>query len=326
MKGVNQVEECSVIIADCLHNNKKSCILPTLNKNVVRQSYENAVYSNPLLFNAREYVIESGRAYIIFKPQYLMTESEYRIFRKQCEDTGNKLFHIIDSDDNYEFLFKLHHEIMRKIVYKKGVHAHSIIGSLIQKTAVCEGISMLIKYMCNLKKIECDAVLGKARKTPDLHMWVQVKLENDWYNIDATFDLTSSPNFTKIFDYFLVSDNKLTKSHYNYSSKNHCTSDRYDYYKMNDLIMVDTDALRRKLRKDRIHSDYVLSFQILTESDDDMSDKVMRIVGEVMVERRNKYRILIQKNPHNQIYHIHIEILKTVSRIRGILSRVQNIR
>lgn len=57
--------------------------------------------------------------------------------------------------------------------------------------AVCEGYSMAYEYLCQLSGLEVTVIHGDAGSSMDdlgPHAWNAVKLDEDWYEVDSTWD------------------------------------------------------------------------------------------------------------------------------------------
>lgn len=78
--------------------------------------------------------------------------------------------------------------------------AYSPYGALVQKNAVCAGIASAYKLLLNKVGIPCDVVTSIAQN----HEWDAVKIGNNYYNADPTFDISKGYAY---HDYFLKSDN-----------------------------------------------------------------------------------------------------------------------
>ena len=93
--------------------------------------------------------------------------------------------------------------------------AYSAYGALKHHRAVCQGYAELAKIMLDLEGIECIYISGDASDTP--HGWNLVKLNGNYYHIDATWDAGGNGKGTK--NYFLKSDDYMKKSReWNYSA------------------------------------------------------------------------------------------------------------
>lgn len=79
----------------------------------------------------------------------------------------------------------------------------NVYGAIVEKKAICDGIADAYKYICNCCNLECmiiDGYIGDIEEER-YHAWNIVKINNNWYLIDATWGLEES-------DYFLVDLNK----------------------------------------------------------------------------------------------------------------------
>lgn len=80
---------------------------------------------------------------------------------------------------------------VEKDVYKQ--RNHSIIGALIERRAVCEGISFAYQYILNRLGIDCMTVSGKVLKFEgkyykNHHAWNIISLNGKNYHVDVTWN------------------------------------------------------------------------------------------------------------------------------------------
>ncbi|WP_185222560.1 leucine-rich repeat domain-containing protein [Parageobacillus thermoglucosidasius] len=90
--------------------------------------------------------------------------------------------------------------------------SHSSYGILIKKTGVCEGYANAMNLLFNKVGIDSIFVVGEANGGG--HAWNKVKIEDEWYNLDATWDdpVPDREGFVR-YDYFLIPDSELEKDH-----------------------------------------------------------------------------------------------------------------
>lgn len=87
-----------------------------------------------------------------------------------------------------------HNFITHNVKYKKVdpekpyEFSQNIIGCILRRQCVCQGIALAFKYFCDALSIECLCVTGMLGKRP--HMWNMVRIEGEFYHVDATADLT----------------------------------------------------------------------------------------------------------------------------------------
>lgn len=110
-------------------------------------------------------------------------------------------------------------------------------GAILNHLAVCEGYAKAFSYLCLQAGLEEQLIYGTADDGTGVqtHAWNQVKVGNEWYNIDVTWDdplmngkvITDGSNIT--YEYFLVPDDPFLTTHTPEpsSSLHDCTSDRY---------------------------------------------------------------------------------------------------
>lgn len=61
-------------------------------------------------------------------------------------------------------------------------------GGLVNHTAVCLGYATTFQLLCDLAGVECITVPGAAFASQEDHGWNMVRLNGEWYCVDATWD------------------------------------------------------------------------------------------------------------------------------------------
>lgn len=61
-------------------------------------------------------------------------------------------------------------------------------GGLVNHTAVCLGYATTFQLLCDLAGVECITVPGAAFESREDHGWNMVRLNGEWYCVDATWD------------------------------------------------------------------------------------------------------------------------------------------
>lgn len=82
----------------------------------------------------------------------------------------------------------------------------SAYSALVQGRSVCAGYARAFQYLCQQMGIPCYYCTGFAGED---HAWNIVKLGDDYYNVDVTWDDTDSPTY----DYFNKTDQEFGKTH-----------------------------------------------------------------------------------------------------------------
>lgn len=94
--------------------------------------------------------------------------------------------------------------------------SYDAAGPLLYGRAVCDGYSKALDLLCYLSGIDCVRINGEATNSAGQagsHAWNKVKIDGRWYNVDVTWDDPVSTRPILRYDYFLVSDNVLSRDH-----------------------------------------------------------------------------------------------------------------
>ena len=118
---------------------------------------------------------------------------------------------------DYEIAIAIHDKIINDINYsyeadgitpEDDLWAHNIIGVFSKQGAVCEGYSKAYQILLNYFGIENIIVSGSADN--DEHMWNLIKLDNNWYDVDVTWDDTLDG---AIYYYFGLDNDTFNNTH-----------------------------------------------------------------------------------------------------------------
>ncbi|MCH4890326.1 hypothetical protein EZV73_22275 [Acidaminobacter sp. JC074] len=74
--------------------------------------------------------------------------------------------------------------------------------------AVCAGYSRIMELFLGFADVECDYVTGEVNGSDEGHAWNMVKLDGQWYHLDATWDDRGSLN-PMAWSLFLISDDEM---------------------------------------------------------------------------------------------------------------------
>lgn len=96
--------------------------------------------------------------------------------------------------NTYDIIRTAHDYLIDTIDYDKTLskdNIYNIYGALINKEAVCEGYAKSLKYILDDFGIPCVIVCGIGQNSngeTESHAWNYVKIDDNWYAIDATWD------------------------------------------------------------------------------------------------------------------------------------------
>lgn len=223
----------------------------------------------PLFFHAHVGIGLSTGIRPILHIKYLINQRQYQDLSRQVQDfvltSKGKLKGIL----TYQQVKSIHNSIVRHVIYY-GIDepdSHNVIGTILKRRAVCESIAKAFKLICDASMIPCIVVFGRSESTDgkewgtvsddsseDNHAWNKVKIGQNWYNVDVTFDLGAAETLGKgtiRYDYFCRSDAVFNADHRASCSFLPASPKDHSVYKasgnhaksMNDIVRIVTDHL-----------------------------------------------------------------------------------
>jgi len=107
---------------------------------------------------------------------------------------------------DYEKALVLHDYLCETASYDESLTIHEPSGVLLQKTGVCE--SFALAYQMLLSKADVENVYVEGYGGGTAHAWNMIRLEDDWYHVDVTWDEARTDRY-----YFGMNDTLIERSH-----------------------------------------------------------------------------------------------------------------
>ena len=150
----------------------------------IPNSYYITSKNSNVALSFQKHELEDGYGYT--KDQIIQREEEltYEIMRVINKTKNAKT--------DFEKELIIHDAMCEMIVYGESSSvgsendAYSVYGALVNRHAVCEGYARTFKLLCKYAGIECILITGDSKGVG--HMWNMVKLDNQWYHVDVTWD------------------------------------------------------------------------------------------------------------------------------------------
>ena len=125
---------------------------------------------------------------------------------------------------------------------------YGVEGVLLNQNAVCQGYAETMKMFMDILGIECKIVTGTG-KSGESHAWNLIKLDNEWYHVDATWnDPIPDQSGHVSYSYFNLTDEMIKDDHIIDATKVYpkANGTRYFYYN-NEIIVETEDELKHEL-------------------------------------------------------------------------------
>lgn len=175
---------------------------------------------NPEIFwleNLFGYIKTDGDMYIQFysvlSPQEITSYS-----RRIKQKTDSILSALSKNLTEFERELYLHDKLLEICRYDYDAteenHAwqsYGIYGALVDGKAVCEGYTKAMQYLLSYAGIESIPINGKYNDS--WHQWNLVKIEGQWYHLDATWDDSNDYDDYIFYSYFNITDSRIKEDH-----------------------------------------------------------------------------------------------------------------
>lgn len=206
------------------------CNTETYNEDIA-VAYRAFTYDYPELFWVPyEYVVKNDALGVKvafnlkdeeFKGSYIVPLPIKKEKQMEIDEVTSKIVEEIKgkTNDKMEMLTLLHDKLCNMVTYYNEPIdqdlLYTVYGALVWGYTVCEGYARSMRYLCKQLDIDCIIVTGTSKN--EQHMWNMVRLDNEWYHIDLTWNdpgLDGEGNAkTPLHPYFNVTDEVILKDH-----------------------------------------------------------------------------------------------------------------
>lgn len=129
----------------------------------------------------------SDSDYCTFTPGYIYTESEISEIQNAMEDGFQEVSSLIPADaSDYEKVRIVYTYVIDNTQYQASDDDQSIAGVFWKKEAVCAGYAGAVQYLLERIGVPCIYVDGSTQGSTEGHAWNIVKLDGEYYYVDAT--------------------------------------------------------------------------------------------------------------------------------------------
>lgn len=191
--------------------------------------------------------------------------------------------YIEDCDNDFEKVKAAHDYIIKNCIYNKEAidkdilteDDFSVYGVLVKGKGVCEGYAKTFKMFMDIAQIDCIIVTGTAGSENVSHAWNMVKLDNDWYHIDVTFDDPYPEIGEVVYLYLNVTDEIIKKDHnWNINVTPQADATIYDYVLMKGDIYTTDEQIADIIKN--MESENITQSSFVWAGDKIISDEVWK--------------------------------------------------
>ncbi len=257
---VSTVEEFEAQIKNAIAEVKDSISIRVTKFDKTVYSISDTIISvinkNPILDDIAEwYWVENdslGTVNAIFR--YDFTKSEVLSKRQETEKKADEIIKAIIKTGmgDYIKVLTVHDYIIRNASYDREntekntvpPEEHDAYGVLVKGIGVCDSYAEAMKLLLDKAGVECIIVEGDeaeayAEEANDIgHAWNIVKVDGNYYHIDATWDDENIDGKERVVYYFFnINDEEMKRTHeWDQEKYPQCTSTKHNYFYMNKLV------------------------------------------------------------------------------------------
>lgn len=243
-------------IFNTLMDHKEKASIHAASEAEIIKIFDSVLADHPEIFWTSEFRYQRDKekkSNMIFYPVYAFDQSEIKDFNRQLKSISKQIIQGIDKNaDDYEKVKYIYDFIINQTEYVDDApNSQNIISSLINKTSVCAGYAKAVQYLLAMLDIDCAFITGKATENNVSHAWNMVKMDDEYYYLDATY--ADSDNGQNVSDYryiyFGMTSDEIAKL-YNemapheisnatadtYYMKNNCYFTSYDEEQVKQLV------------------------------------------------------------------------------------------
>ena len=212
--------------------------------------------------------------------------------------------------------------------YNSSIYNAFAGGTSKQGNIQCAGYARAMQYLCDKSGIDCMVITGE-NESGSTHAWNKIKVDGEWYNLDATWDdpILSTPDYEFLkYNYFLVPDSWVNeKTHFKINTKTLSSGSSYkyfdppaatataqNYFVKNGLVYKDADSADKALKAELDKAaDAGLSVAHIMVGSKDVYDtlygKLKEYQNYVKEGRSNVKGIADNCNPHALIIELDVK-------------------
>jgi len=247
----------------------------------------------------------------VVQPDYKYARS----FIRQTTQSIGQYLHVVDAVKSSSDVVKemaVHDYCLNHFRYDHsfGEYSTSVLGPVLNKSAVCEGIAKFVKLSLDYLGVKSLVVCGKARNPMDdsvleRHAWNIVFIEGRAYHLDVTFDMTLKGKSNR-YDYFNLADADIRQERTIINDVPACVTVGNDYMSANALVAnnpaelegIIGDGLRKGKKSLLVKLKNV-------KATDNAVDKVMAIAQrQYATIRKGSVAVNVNYNPHQWVFEV----------------------
>ncbi len=196
---------------------------------------ESVLNDNPQIFwikNGCQITVGSGNTTLKFIQNRFAKDREK--YKAGLIKVANDIFekYVGNKKDAYDIELAVHDLIASSVKYDgtDDDSAHSIVGPLLFRRGVCEGIAKSVAFLLNAYGVDTAVIFGEKKTGGEYHAWNIMRIGKDRYLSDITLDIQNIQG--PPIRFYLNMDEKMASRTHIMKKSTGCASKKYNYYSL----------------------------------------------------------------------------------------------
>lgn len=225
-------------IGDLNYNQEAIDSIFALYFDVLNENPEIFYADNKVSLNLRLSLDKTKITYVEFVINYLYDSN---IINSMKNKLNEKVKYIEENylngvTDELEKEYIIHDYIVKNTTYDNNTtiskESYTAYGALINGLAVCEGYSKAAVLLFDKANIESGIITNSSMN----HAWNYVKINNNYYHVDLTFD-DPTPETNKVeYRYFNLNTTEINRDHYGWNQSLYPSFTSYSFTSLRELV------------------------------------------------------------------------------------------
>lgn len=179
---------------------------------------------------------------VTFTPEYCFTEEEAASYQTQLEEATAPVIAHLSGKSDYEKVKGVYEYVIDTITYGGSPRDDcDAVAGLVHHTGVCSAYAASVQYLLQQLGMECMNISGADVEDTFNHAWNAVKVEGEWYYVDATSgDMSTDVGANIIlYDYLLITTEQMEREFVTFDGQRapECTATAWNYHRVEGLYM-----------------------------------------------------------------------------------------
>lgn len=220
---------------------------------------------------------------VTYEPQYTYTADEIAAYQTQLEKITASVVADLGGKSDYEKVKGVFDYVVDSIDYGGAPSRDcNVAAGLVDHTGVCSAYAASVQYLCQQLGLESRNITGADKEDGFFHAWAAVKVEGEWYYVDATSGDMMMGDLDRtitMYDYLLMTTEQMEREYVIVDGQDapECTATTYNYHVYNDLYLETysySEFATRFVRELEDSDDFTIRFGSKDEYDRAIADLI----------------------------------------------------